>query len=70
MIKRSLESMASTWLAGLFLLLPLALTVAVVVWIASIASSAQGLSLAGCSRRWAIRLPRIRGSPTCLARSC
>jgi len=42
MIKRSLESMASTWLAGLFLLLPLALTVAVVVWIASILNRLVG----------------------------
>lgn len=32
MIKRSLESIAGTWLAGLLVLLPLALTVAVLAW--------------------------------------
>jgi uncharacterized membrane protein len=32
-IKRSLESIAKTWLAGLLLLLPLALTVAALVWV-------------------------------------
>jgi uncharacterized membrane protein len=32
MIKRSLESIAATWLAGVLVLLPLALTVAVLAW--------------------------------------
>ena len=33
MIRRSLESMARTWLAGVLLLLPLALTLAALVWV-------------------------------------
>lgn len=33
MIKRSLQSIARTWLAGLLLLLPLALTLAALVWV-------------------------------------
>jgi uncharacterized membrane protein len=32
-IKRSLESIAATWLAGLLVLLPLALTIAVLAWV-------------------------------------
>src|SRR5262245_25603987 len=41
-IKRSLESVVATWLAGLLLLLPLALTAAVLAWIASIANRLVG----------------------------
>ena len=33
MIKRSIQSIASTWLAGLLVLLPLALTAAVLAWV-------------------------------------
>jgi uncharacterized membrane protein len=32
MLKRGLESIAATWLAGLLVLLPLALTLAVLAW--------------------------------------
>jgi uncharacterized membrane protein len=36
MIKRSAQSVAATWLAGLLMLLPLALTVAVLAWASSV----------------------------------
>jgi uncharacterized membrane protein len=42
MIKRSLESIAATWLAGLLVLLPLALTVAVLEWTVSLVNSLLG----------------------------
>jgi uncharacterized membrane protein len=42
MIKRSLESVASTWLAGLLVLLPLALTAAVLVWAFSLVNRFVG----------------------------
>ena len=32
-IRRSFESIVATWLAGLLMLLPLALTLAVLVWV-------------------------------------
>src|SRR5262245_51011264 len=41
-IKRSLESVVATWLAGVLLLLPLALTAAVLAWIGSIANRLVG----------------------------
>jgi uncharacterized membrane protein len=42
MIKRSLESIAATWLAGALLLLPLALTVAALYWAASVVNRFLG----------------------------
>ena len=44
MIKRSLESVSTTWLAGLLLLLPLALTAGVLAWVGSVANSLVGPS--------------------------
>ena len=42
MIKRSLESVAATWLAGLLVLLPLALTLAVLAWTVGLVNSLLG----------------------------
>jgi uncharacterized membrane protein len=42
MIKRSFESIAATWLAGLLVLLPLALTVAVLAWALSLVNRFVG----------------------------
>jgi uncharacterized membrane protein len=48
MIKRGLQSIAATWLAGLLVLLPLALTMAVLAWGFTLVSSLLGpSSLAG-----------------------
>ena len=48
MIKRGLQSIAATWLAGLLVLLPLALTLAVLAWVFSLVSGLLGpSSLAG-----------------------
>jgi len=48
MIKRSFESIAATWLAGLLVLLPLALTAAVLAWLFSVMNRLVGPgSLAG-----------------------
>ena len=42
MIKRSYESIVSTWLAGLLALLPLALTATVLVWAFSLLNGQPG----------------------------
>ncbi len=42
MIKRSFESIAETWLAGLLVLLPLALTAAVLAWVAGLVNRFVG----------------------------
>ena len=42
MIKRSLESITATWLAGLLVLLPLALTLAVLAWAFSLVNGLLG----------------------------
>ena len=44
MIKRSFESVASTWFAGLLVLLPLALTLAALVWLVGLLDSLFGPS--------------------------
>src|SRR5262245_1861747 len=42
MLKRGLESLAATWLAGLLVLLPLALTLAVLAWAFSLVNQLVG----------------------------
>jgi uncharacterized membrane protein len=42
MIKRGFESIAATWLAGLLVLLPLALTLAVLAWALSLVNRLSG----------------------------
>ena len=42
MLKRGLESVAATWLAGLLVLLPLALTLAVLAWVFSLVNRLVG----------------------------
>jgi hypothetical protein len=42
MLKRGLESLAATWLAGLLVLLPLALTLAVLAWVFSLVNRLVG----------------------------
>ncbi|HSD41770.1 MAG TPA: DUF502 domain-containing protein [Burkholderiales bacterium] len=42
MIKRSVKSIATTWLAGLLVLLPLALTLAVLAWLFSVVNRLVG----------------------------
>src|SRR5215510_4576936 len=42
MIKRGFESIAATWLAGLLVLLPLALTLAVLAWALSLVNRLVG----------------------------
>jgi uncharacterized membrane protein len=64
MLKRSVESIAGTWMAGLLVLLPLGLTVVLVVWLADLLNRFLGPgSIVG-------RMFATRRLPTCLARCC
>ena len=56
MIKRSFEVIAGTWLAGLLVLLPLALTLAVLAWALSLVNRLLGPGSVAAPRR-------VSGSP-------
>ena len=72
MIKRSIQSLASTWLAGLLVLLPLALTAAMLAWVFGLINRfvGPGSFAGGISRHWGTRSPATPGSRTCSALWC
>ncbi len=67
MLKKSFNSLLTTWLAGLLVMLPLVLTLALLAWVVSLLNRFVGPSslIGRASPPSASRSPAIRHWPTC-----